>query len=131
MAWRTFSVIKAGAAQPVLASATTVVSSEFAIRNRDRLRIDVTTSVAVTAAAQSAKLQTANAKDGNGAWIWADAKSVSITSQAGYYNWTIVMGPEDATDYAKLPLGQVGRVVIISGIGDTSTVAAVAVTDNT
>lgn len=128
--WKSYSVLKDDQSQSVLASQTAqVVSREFAIRGRTRLRVDVVTSAAVTAAAQTAKLQTAVAKDGSGDWIWETVKSVSITTNAGYKVWSLLVNPEVAADQSFLPLAPRGRVVVTTGIGDTSTVVQVTLTD--
>lgn len=106
--------------QVVGASATnSAVSREFPISAKGSLNIlvglkfaSVTAGGGITAKLQSSIL-------GNAEADWLDGNTVSVTGNGWFY---IRMNVQVTGDQAKLPLADVGRLVLTTGVGSAATV---------
>jgi hypothetical protein len=123
--WRKDERILNGQSQLVGASATNQeVSQVFRITPegaKDAMRIEVGASLVTSTTGITAKLQhfVNNA--------WTDVASVAITVNG--FASILINGRDTASGYfSQLPLGNKGRVVISSGVGDTVTIDSVLVT---
>ena len=118
-------VLKSQTAQVLGASATAIAVTEpFRISHSGSLNILVGIKCAsVTAGAGiTAKLQ--SSIYGNSSADWIDGNSVSITGNGWFY---IRMNVQASGDQAKLPLADVGQIVLTTGAGSAVTVSDVLV----
>ena len=106
--------------QTVGASQTNLaVSSTFTISHAGSLNLLVALQLsAVTAGAGiTAKLQSSATEED-----WLDGNSVSVTGNGWFY---IRMNVQVSADQAKLPLGNLGRIVLTTGAGSAATIDAI------
>jgi hypothetical protein len=98
------------------------VTIPFRISHSGSLNILIGVKCAsVTAGAGiTAKLQ--SSLWGNSQSDWIDGNSVSVTGNGWFY---IRMNVQTSADQSKLPLGDVGQVVVTTGAGSAVTVSAV------
>lgn len=121
-------VLKNLASQTLGASASAVVSDTFRISHAGSLNLlvglkcsGVTAGAGITAKVQSSILGGSDAD-------WVDGNSVSITGNGWFY---IRMNIQTSTDQSKLPLGDVGQVVLTTGVGSACTVNELVVLQGT
>lgn len=115
------SVLLNESSQIVGAAATnSPISREFPISFNGSLNIlvgikceSVTAGAGITAKLQSSILGGADAD-------WLDGNSVSVTGNGWFY---IRMNIQVSADQAKLPLADVGRLVLTTGAGSAATVS--------
>lgn len=106
--------------QTVGASQTNLaISRTFPISHAGSLNLLIALQLsAVTAGAGiTAKLQSSATEED-----WLDGNSVSVTGNGWFY---IRMNVQVSADQAKLPLGNLGRVVLTTGAGSAATVDAI------
>lgn len=99
-------------------------SEEFRISHAGSLNLlvgikcaSVTAGAGITAKLQSSFYGQADAD-------WQDGNSVSVTGNGWFY---IRMSIQVSSDQTKLPLADVGRIVVTTGAGSAATVTAVEV----
>ena len=118
-------VLKSQSSQVLGASVTAqAVTEPFRISHSGSLNILVGLKCAsVTAGAGiTAKLQSSIYGDANADWM--DGNTASITGNGWVY---IRMNVQASGDQAKLPLGDVGQVVVTTGVGSAVTISDVLV----
>jgi hypothetical protein len=118
------SALKSQSPVVVGASVTVPASEEFRISHAGSLNLlvgiqcaSVTAGAGITAKVQSSFYGQAGAD-------WQDGNSVSITGNGWFY---IRMNVQTSGDQAKLPLADVGRIVVTTGAGSAVTVSTVEV----
>ena len=111
-------------AQILGASVTAAVSKEFRISHAGSLNllVGIKCSGLTAGAGISAKLQSSFYGQVQADWI--DGNSVSLTGNGWFY---IRMNVQTAADQAKLPLGDVARLVVTTGAGSAVTISDVLV----
>jgi hypothetical protein len=104
------------------------VSSHFTIKQGESILVAVRVKLVTNASGTAlVKLQHAT-QQVSGVYNWTDVKSSAfLTTAAGEAIVEIRSTEVDAGQVAKHPLGPIGRVVAVTGAGDTVTVMNVAV----
>jgi hypothetical protein len=100
------------------------VSNEFRISHAGSLNllVGIKCTGLTAGAGITAKLQ--SSFYGQTGADWVDGNSVSLTGNGWFY---IRMNVQTSADQAKLPLGDVGRIVVTSGAGSAVTVSELLV----